>query len=49
MEVDEDTRLILARFKSDTGEELGGLLDLPINVNVDQLQLICNSLLQQVC
>ncbi|XP_016906333.2 notchless protein homolog 1 [Apis cerana] len=38
---------ILSRFKSDKGEILpGGLLDLPINITVDKLQTICNTLLQ---
>ncbi|XP_043273167.1 notchless protein homolog 1 isoform X2 [Venturia canescens] len=48
MEVSEkETRRILARFKSDTGEILpGGLLDLPLDINVEKLQLICNALLQ---
>ncbi|KAJ8675422.1 hypothetical protein QAD02_011208 [Eretmocerus hayati] len=52
MQVDEDdsneVKRVLSRFKSDTGEVLpGGLLDLPVNVSVEQLQLIVNALLQQ--
>ncbi|XP_015121981.1 notchless protein homolog 1 [Diachasma alloeum] len=44
----EDKRTVLSRLKSDTGEELpGGLLDLPLDVGVDKLQLICNALLGQ--
>lgn len=39
---------IQAKFKSDTGEEIGSTLDLPLNINKDQLQLICNALLQEV-
>ncbi|KAL4715433.1 hypothetical protein ACJJTC_015336 [Scirpophaga incertulas] len=38
---------IQAKFKSDTGEELGSPLDLPLNINKDQLQLICNALLEE--
>lgn len=39
---------VLARFKSDSGELVpGGLLDLPVDVTVDKLQLICNALLQE--
>lgn len=39
---------VLSRFKSDTGEILpGGLLDLPVDITVDKLQLICNALLQE--
>ncbi|XP_076183363.1 notchless protein homolog 1 isoform X1 [Ptiloglossa arizonensis] len=42
-----ETRRVLSRFKSDTGEVLpGGLLDLPTNITVDKLQAICNALLQ---
>lgn len=39
---------VLARFKSETGDVVGNLLDLPLYVNVEHLTLICNSLLQQV-
>lgn len=48
MTVDLDKR-VLARIKSDTGEVVGNLLDLPLNVTVEHLTLMCNSLLQQVC
>ncbi|XP_012275046.1 notchless protein homolog 1 [Orussus abietinus] len=42
-----EIKRVLTRFKSDTGEILsGGLLDLPLDVTVDKLQLICNALLQ---
>ncbi|XP_043260779.1 notchless protein homolog 1 [Colletes gigas] len=42
-----ETKRVLSRFKSDTGEVLpGGLLDLPTNITVDKLQAICNALLQ---
>ena len=39
---------MLSRFKSETGEEISSLLDLPLDVTVDKLQLICNALLKQV-
>lgn len=48
MEVDLPS-CIQAKFKSDTGEEVGSTLDLPLNINKDQLQLICNALLEEVC
>ncbi|XP_049787511.1 notchless protein homolog 1 isoform X2 [Schistocerca cancellata] len=47
MEPKSETRMILTRFKSETGEVLGNLLDLPIDITVDKLQLICNALLKQ--
>lgn len=47
MEVDLPSN-IQAKLKSDTGEEAGGTLDLPINITKDQLQLVCNALLQEV-
>lgn len=46
MEIDINT--IQARLVSDTGEEAGPPLDLPINVDVKQLELICNALLKNV-
>lgn len=49
MEIDNDLpSCVQARFKSDTGEETGSPLDLPLNINKDQLTLICNSLLKEV-
>lgn len=43
-----EVRMVLSRFKSDTDEILqDGLLNLPVNITVDKLQAICNSLLQQ--
>lgn len=47
MEVDLPNT-VQAKLKSDTGEETGGTLDLPINITKDQLQLVCNALLQEV-
>lgn len=39
---------IQAKLKSDTGEEAGGTLDIPLTVTKEQLQLICNALLEDV-
>ncbi|PSN52454.1 Notchless protein 1 [Blattella germanica] len=47
MNNEEDTIRVLSRFKSETGEVTSTLLDLPINVTVDKLQLMCNALLKQ--
>ncbi|XP_050532738.1 notchless protein homolog 1 [Daktulosphaira vitifoliae] len=38
---------VLARFKSEMGESIGDMMDLPRNITVNNLQLICNSLLKQ--
>lgn len=51
MEIDESelkTHTIQARFVSDAGEEAGPPIDLPITVDVQQLELICNALLKNV-
>jgi hypothetical protein len=48
MESDQEPVRVLSRFKSETGEEMSSLLDLPLDVTVDKLQLICNALLKQV-
>lgn len=49
MEIDSDLpTCVHARLKSDTGEDTGSPLDLPLNITKDQLQLICNALLQEV-
>lgn len=49
MEVDElQTHTIQARFVSDSGEEAGPPIDLPISVDVQQLELICNAILKNV-
>lgn len=49
MDIDNDLpSCVQARFKSETGEEVGSPLDLPLNVTKDQLALICNALLKEV-
>ena len=48
MEVFEETVRVLTRFKSESGEVTSGLLELPVDVTSDKLQLICNALLKQV-
>lgn len=42
------THTLQARFVSDTGEEAGPPMDLPIGITVQQLDLICNALLMNV-
>lgn len=44
----EDKKRLLCRFKSESGEVVGDLMDLPLNCTIEQLTLICNALLQQV-
>jgi hypothetical protein len=48
MEEERETVRVLSRLKSETGDEIGSVLDLPVDVTVDKLQLICNALLKQV-
>ncbi|KAK0082007.1 hypothetical protein PV325_011239 [Microctonus aethiopoides] len=46
--VEIGTKQVQTRLKSDTGEDLpGGSLSLPVDVTVNQLQVICNHLLNQ--
>lgn len=51
MDIEESevqTHTIQARFVSDAGEEAGPPIELPVNVDVQQLELICNALLKNV-
>lgn len=43
-----NSKRVLSRFKSESGEVLEGLLDLPVDVSVTNLQRMCNALLNQV-
>lgn len=45
---EEKRYTIQAKLVSDTGEELGEPLDLPINISTKELELICNALLKNV-
>lgn len=47
MEEKESLKRLLCRFKTETGDITGDLMDLPINCTVEQLTLICNALLNQ--
>lgn len=47
MEIDEGDKRILCQFKSESGQLEGSPIDLPVNINVDALQLICNAYLQK--
>lgn len=44
----EPVSTVLARFKSETGETISNMMDLPRDITVKHLQLICNSILKQV-
>jgi ribosome assembly protein 4 len=39
-------KTVLTQFKSESGELIGSPFDIPIDINSDKLQLICNALLQ---
>ncbi|XP_065169931.1 notchless protein homolog 1 [Atheta coriaria] len=41
-----ETKSILCRFKSESGEIAGDMMDLPLSCTVEQLTLICNAILQ---
>lgn len=43
-----ETGHIQAQFVSESGEPCGAQFDLPVNITVDKLRTLCNSLLEQV-
>ncbi len=43
-----ETAHIQAQFVSESGEPCGAQFDLPVNITVDKLRTLCNSLLEQV-
>ncbi|KAK9746471.1 hypothetical protein QE152_g6027 [Popillia japonica] len=45
--ISEETKRILCKLKSEVGDVIGEELDLPLDCNVEQLTLICNTLLKQ--
>lgn len=47
MPLEDETKRLLCRFVSETGEAAGDMMDLPENCTLEQLTLICNAILQQ--
>lgn len=47
MDMDVEDKRLLCRFKSESDEIIGDVMDLPLNCSLDQLSLICNTILQE--
>ncbi|KXJ29088.1 notchless protein homolog 1 [Exaiptasia diaphana] len=43
----DDSGRVLAQFKNESGDLIGTPFDLPLNVTPDQLELICNAIIQK--
>lgn len=48
METENPICNVQAKFKSDSGEDTGYPVELPLNINRDQLGIICNAFLEEV-
>ncbi|KAK3746271.1 hypothetical protein QZH41_016527 [Actinostola sp. cb2023] len=44
----DDSGRILAQFKNESGDLVGTPFDLPLNITPDQLELVCNAVLQKL-